>query len=437
MSWRRPGLVQRGFFSLLLVLLVVQGITLLLTSRLILMPIMTQSVRDFATVLLDAAEDSRQIPAQLLPQLQQRLQQRWQLKLLKPDQLPDGKTSLLWYNQLLSEELSRRSGQVIRVMAGQRGQQRWYWVSLPPLQGKWVLGFPQQRIGTHPPLVVALLVLTALAFSLAMAYFLAQLLYRPLQNLLQVARSLGRGEQPRLIRFRASREVNELQDQFAALATDVYELLQQRSTLLVGVSHELRTPLTRMQLILELARQQLPAEVHGRMQQEVEVMEQIIHQFMQLGRGVEAGGEECRALNEIIDESIALCAQPQRVEFQHPQGTPHQVRVNPQALQRVLCNLLDNALKYSQSTVSVTALDSFKGVRICVLDRGSGIDASLQTELQQPFTQLTGGAGGIGLGLAIVRLLTQTHGWTFLLQARKAGGTAACLFVPAEPGSRL
>jgi len=256
---------------------------------------------------------------------------------------------------------------------------------------------------TQLPDDFAIVLLVLLVFSLLMAYFVTRLLFRPVQDSLQAASS----------------ELNALR--------------QQRSDVLFKVSNELRTRLTQMQSLLALTHEPLPADHHARLRQEVGKMEKVIHQIMQLGHSIEVDGKQMQQLQTTIEASIALCAQSQRVEFSHSLGAPRQVHINPQALQQVLCILVDNALRYSQNTVRVTAVDCLKGVRICVMDRGVGIDAALQHELLQPFTQLAGDDSDIGMGLDIVRFLSHAHGWIFLMQARNEGGSSACIILPPEP----
>jgi two-component system osmolarity sensor histidine kinase EnvZ len=113
--------------------------------------------------------------------------------------------------------------------------------------------------------------------------------------------------------------------------------------------------------------------------------------------------------------------------------------VDTLALQRVLTNLLENALRYSgDKPVSIHCHCEEATAVIQVLDRGRGIPEQERDKVFQPFHRLEGSrsrrTGGSGLGLAIVRQLCDVHGWDIRLLPRTGGGTEACLRIPLRQG---
>jgi len=113
-----------------------------------------------------------------------------------------------------------------------------------------------------------------------------------------------------------------------------------------------------------------------------------------------------------------------------------QVQAPPSALQRVIGNLLDNALRYGgDQPVELLAEQAGKTVRIGVLDRGPGIPAEQMSAVFQPFHRVemsrSPSTGGAGLGLAIVRQLADAHGWQVDIGPRADGGLEAWLTLPA------
>ncbi|NOQ76482.1 MAG: GHKL domain-containing protein [Methylococcaceae bacterium] len=105
------------------------------------------------------------------------------------------------------------------------------------------------------------------------------------------------------------------------------------------------------------------------------------------------------------------------------------------ALRRVLCNLLDNAFRYSeQKTVELSCARNKNILIISVLDQGPGIPSDKLEAVFQPFYRLDVSrnkqTGGSGLGLAIVQQLCDIHHWKVQLLVRKKGGLEARLEIP-------
>jgi two-component system osmolarity sensor histidine kinase EnvZ len=113
--------------------------------------------------------------------------------------------------------------------------------------------------------------------------------------------------------------------------------------------------------------------------------------------------------------------------------------VDTLALQRVLTNLLENAVRYGgDKPVGIYCHCEAAAAVIQVLDRGCGIPEQERDKVFQPFHRLEGSrsrrTGGSGLGLAIVRQLCNVHGWDIRLLPRTGGGTEARLRIPLGQG---
>lgn len=116
--------------------------------------------------------------------------------------------------------------------------------------------------------------------------------------------------------------------------------------------------------------------------------------------------------------------------------TPAAVRADPEALRRLLANLVDNAAKYSPegSPVRVTVAASGDQVELAVADQGPGIPAS---ERERVFTRFYRGdpararaTGGSGLGLAIVAAVARDHGGSARAEEAPGGGTLVVVTLP-------
>jgi two-component system sensor histidine kinase KdpD len=108
--------------------------------------------------------------------------------------------------------------------------------------------------------------------------------------------------------------------------------------------------------------------------------------------------------------------------------------VDATQIQRVLVNLIENAVKFSPpgATVSISARDDGDSVTIEIEDRGGGIRPEEADALLEPFARGQAAVGGAGLGLAIARGFAAANGGSVSLAPREGGGTRASLTLPAE-----
>jgi two-component system osmolarity sensor histidine kinase EnvZ len=222
------------------------------------------------------------------------------------------------------------------------------------------------------------------------------------------------------------------------MAAEISELLTNRTTLFAGISHDLRTPITRMQLALELLPAATAPELVDRLRQDLDEMNRLITDTLELARGLEPHAAELVDLRDFIDGVVTGLRQGEGAIEWLPAACCY-CPVDTLALQRVLTNLLDNALRYSgNQPVELRCHCEAAAAVIQVLDRGPGIPESERDKVFQPFHRLESSrsrrTGGSGLGLAITRQLCNVHGWDIRLLPRRGGGTEAQLRIPFKPG---
>jgi signal transduction histidine kinase len=201
-----------------------------------------------------------------------------------------------------------------------------------------------------------------------------------------------------------------------------------RRDLVAAVSHDLRTPITSLRLLAEAVRDDLVdgeqrAEYLRRMSTNVNALSSLIDDLFELTR-LEAGdirwGLERVAIAEIVDETVEAMradadAAVVRVATELPSDTTW-ARTNPEQLQRVLFNLLQNAIRHTppDGSVVVRAEPREREVEIEVADTGAGIPADERERVFEPFVQGRGravpGDASAGLGLAIARAIVEAHG---------------------------
>ncbi len=107
------------------------------------------------------------------------------------------------------------------------------------------------------------------------------------------------------------------------------------------------------------------------------------------------------------------------------------VRMDTQDIEEVLGNLLDNALKWCRSTVTLSARKRTGGIEIVIEDDGPGIPEADRAEVMRSGTRLDSSKPGTGLGLAIASDLLQAYGATLVLEdSATLGGLAVRVMLP-------
>jgi signal transduction histidine kinase len=256
---------------------------------------------------------------------------------------------------------------------------------------------------------------------------------------------------------RLAAEVEQLTERIAAQHKALVRAERQQHELLARVSHDLRTPLASMQGYLELLMlregQLDPAEQRNYLQTAVrqsERLTRLVHDLFELTR-LEAEdmrpASEDFALAELAHDVLQKFApeaqrRSVRLEASGPNGSADALRVHADLalVERVLHNLMENALRHTPAAGQVTIELGRAGARarVVVCDSGEGIDGALLDDL---FERYRGdervGAGGPrghgGLGLAIARRIVRLHGGDIHVQSRRGHGTRIGFDLPLAP----
>ena len=245
-------------------------------------------------------------------------------------------------------------------------------------------------------------------------------------------------------------------DELAMLAADVESMVAKvgaeeraRRQLVASVSHDLRTPITTLRLIAEGLEDGIFEPEHTREQLrqislQVRALGGLIDDLFELSR-LEAGevhwSMEHVRLDELVRETIDAMrphAEAGRVDVRaEVDDRLTAARGNPEQLQRVLFNLIQNAIRHTPADGSVVVraqLGADQAVEIEVADSGAGIDPALRERIFEPFVQgpsrIAGKNGSAGLGLAIARAIVDAHGGRIWL-AESGPGTHIRFSLPA------
>lgn len=248
-------------------------------------------------------------------------------------------------------------------------------------------------------------------------------------------------------------EEGEIQG-LAAVATDITELhrlQQQQEDLVRMVSHDLRGPLTAVQgqaqLLLKLLERPRPNEAMRRSAAAILTsahrMNSMIQDLVDVAR-VESGqvrlhrvSLELGAAVADLKQRMAGALETERIRVKIPMDLPP-VWADPDRLDRILLNLLSNALKYSPSgtEVDVTAERADGEVVVSVTDRGSGIAREDIPHLFERYYRGKGArkAEGLGLGLYITRMFVEAHGGRIWVQSEVGRGSSFSFTLPIAEG---
>jgi len=249
---------------------------------------------------------------------------------------------------------------------------------------------------------------------------------RPLSRLADAAQRLGEDPSAAPVDEHGPVEVRRAAAALNAMRQRIADHMNERLQILAAVSHDLRAPVTRMRVRCDL----LPdGAVRDKLQADLDEMQHLIEEGLVLASSEHAAGEaDCAVdLHALLDAIV--CDFTDAGHDVQWTGDPSLVlTTRPQALRRVVVNLLDNAVKFAGAAeLQVEASEGV--VTIGVLDRGPGIAPGRIADVMRPFSRLEPSrnreSGGTGLGLAIAQRLCTALGASLRLTPRDGGGLRA------------
>ena len=412
-------------------------LTLITIGYLIVVPVAKRSADDLAALMMVSAQTWAELPPQTRPDFELELKLNHGLTLAKTSSpLTHEVTRLLPYTRFLQDSLIQRSNQKITIHSTISADgTHWYWTDIPVNKRVVRFGFTLARLGPQPPLAALIVFALGAALVLLTALLLVRRLTRPLARFAKAADEIGRGVTPKPLPETGPVELLQLSRTFNHMALQVQELLADRTTMLSGIAHDLRTPLARLGLTLEMLKPQADTQLIAEATQDIQEMEHLISQYLQLGQELTGDRPETIDIRDIIDRCV-IDARRMGTDIDWIPDEPCLFTLQPLVLTRILANLLQNAVRYSDGTgVAVEVRRTPESCVIKVLDRGPGIPEAERESVFRPFYRMEPSrnscTGGSGLGLAIARQLAQFHGWRLSLIARPGGGTEAHIEIPS------
>ena len=274
--------------------------------------------------------------------------------------------------------------------------------------GRWLVC---RRLHGRRTSINIVMLLAAVAVVVAIGAFpVVRRLTRRLERLQGSVEQWGSGQLSTRVAVEGGDEVARLATSFNQAAGRIEELMAAQKSLLANASHELRSPLARIRMAVELMEEQASPAIATELKRNIAELDQLIDEVLLASR-LDASAQV--AASEDVDMAALVAEEcgPAGATFEaEALSVPGDARL----LRRLLRNLLENARRHGQATPVQAKLYAFEGeTRLDVCDRGPGVPQDQRERIFEPFYRLPGSseaAGGVGLGLSLVRQIARHHG---------------------------
>ena len=250
---------------------------------------------------------------------------------------------------------------------------------------------------------------------------------RPLVKLAKAAEKFGKGDYVNDFRPSGAQEIRKAAYEFDRMAKRINRHLNQRSEMLSGISHDLRTPLTRLKLQLAMINEK---ELSEKMSKDIDEMEKMLNDYLQFAKTQSQETTTTIDLTKLINkinenlknDNLKISC---KVEIF--------LKGRPIALKRCFENIIQNGLNYGKNVF----VNIQKGLNIAIItveDDGPGIPEDQYKNVFKPFFRLDKSRSlnksGVGLGLAIVEDVINSHGGNIQLGKSKYNGLLVKISLP-------
>ena len=315
-------------------------------------------------------------------------------------------------------------------------------------------------LSDHDAGLAEMIVLYATAISVVFGYFVTSSLRRGIYDITQAAQQVQDGNLLAKANDEGGDELSQLARQFNLMTHTLRDVRDHERQLEIArrdwiawVSHDLRTPLTSIRARTEALTDGVvtdPVETRDYLiaiKRDVEGLSTLTNDLFELAT-IEAGGLKLEimpcALSDIVSDTITslqVVARDKSVTLTGSvDANVDPVKLSPQHIQRVLNNLVSNALKHTTvGGVHVNAVREGLTTRVTVADTGAGIE---EVDLQQVFDRFyrgeqartrasSGLQTGMGLGLAIAKAFVDAHGGVIGISSKPGSGTQVWFTLPS------
>ncbi len=241
-----------------------------------------------------------------------------------------------------------------------------------------------------------------------------------------------------------AREISRLADSFNTMAASIEQLFDARRELVAWASHDLRTPLASMQAMIEALEDGLaaPEDYLPTLRDQVRTLTLLVDDLFELAR-IDAGVLTLELsqtpVSGLVESALRLLgpeAAVRKVDLVAHLDGGATAAVAADKIERVLFNLLTNALRHTPSdgSVAVHVEQQAGDVLVRVEDTGEGLEPEALGRMFERFWRADRArtSAGTGLGLAIARGLVEAHGGRIWAENRPQGGASVSFTLPAS-----
>ena len=296
-------------------------------------------------------------------------------------------------------------------------------------------------------LVVALAVGVPLLVALvgALAWWLVSRALRPVEELRRQVAGFDRGPPGRRVaQPDTGDEIDRLAQTLNALLDRLDRAGEQQRRFVADASHELRSPVANIRAALEVATAHPGAAPWPEVAQDVAAqnarMGRLVEDLLLLARAEagEAGRRDAPVDLSAVAARVRDAPVERRVPVRFVADGPVPARGDAGQLERVVDNLVSNAVRHAASVVTVTVARRGRWAEVAVADDGAGVPPDERERIFQRFVRLdqdrSRRGGGTGLGLAIVAEVTAAHGGTVSVGDARPGAVFTVRLPAATPG---
>ncbi|MDC1151592.1 ATP-binding protein [Pelagibacteraceae bacterium] len=250
---------------------------------------------------------------------------------------------------------------------------------------------------------------------------------KPLVKLAKAAERFGRGDYVNDFRASGSLEIRKAALEFDRMAKRINRHLNQRAEMLSGISHDLRTPLTRLKLQLAMLKQK---DLSEKMSKDIDEMEKMLNDYLQFAKNQ---AQENTSKIDLLVLFSSIKNQFNDAKLIIDNKDKIELEGRPIALKRSFENIIQNGLTYGNKVFVYIQKGNNKAL-ITIDDDGPGIPEEQYKNVFKPFFRLDKSRSlnqsGVGLGLAIVEDIINSHGGSIQLGKSKLNGLQVKISLP-------
>ena len=296
-------------------------------------------------------------------------------------------------------------------------------------------------------------ILTTLVMCV-LVFAVSQVLIDPLSNILKVVQKMSDGHLDQRIEIYGRDEYAKLGHAFNEMAEKLEEVDKTRQEFVSNVSHELKTPLSSIKVLSEsiMLQEDVPVQMYQEFLQdinsEVDRMTRVVSDLLQLVKldqgelGLNIHTTNINAMVSDILKRLSPLAEYKNISLLLEDVREVEIEADEMKLSSAISNVVDNAVKYTQSggTVKVIVDADHQNAFVSVTDTGIGIKEEDQSKIFDRFYRVDKTrdreTGGTGLGLAITYSTVRLHNGSIRVTSKENDGTTFILRVPIHYSRR-